>query len=234
MLYMNSTRFGRPVSGSKNACRASWFSNALRSVTSRALMTMPPNRRMVQQVGADRFEVAPGAVLVPAAEVQHRLPGRVGGAGGERRRHPRDVFRVDQVEHTGPGEHIGRVTEHPFEGRAVPEDQAIWPEDRHHVGAVLHQGAEAILALAERRFDLLPGRDVAGNDDQVGVAADAERGQANLDVDTAPIMVEDRRFEVGDGLAVGRAPWICWTICSRSSGTTMSSKLGSISSSSSE
>ncbi len=158
---------------------------------------------MRQQVGADRFKVAPAPIVVAATKVQRCQPARVGGAGGERRHDASDVVWVNEVEQAGVIERVRRVAEDTFEGRAVPEDQAVCPDDRHDVGAVLDQRSEAVLTLAERNLDLLPRGDIAGDQHQVGVGAHPQDSQADFEVDSMTVLMLDRRFEVADGLTSG-------------------------------
>ena len=158
----------------------------------------PADGGMVEQVGADRLQVAPGAVAVEAAEVDGGLGGRVGGADGEGGGHAGRVLGVGEVVEAGAVQGVRRVAEDALDGRAVPEDDAVRPEDGHQVRAVLDERAEPILALAQGGLGLLAGADVAGDDDAVGVSTDAQRGDADLDVDAPAIVVEDRQLVVDD------------------------------------
>src|SRR5206468_13094354 len=54
------------------------------------------------------------------------------------------LFRSQQV--------AGLVAEHALDRRAGVAEHAVFPNDRHDVRRVLDEGAEVLLALAQRRF----------------------------------------------------------------------------------
>ena len=81
----NSARLARPVSGSWNAWWASCSSKALRSLTSRALSTMPCDVLVVEQVRAEHLEAPRAAIAMPQHAVEDLRNGLGRGARSVRR-----------------------------------------------------------------------------------------------------------------------------------------------------
>ena len=145
----NSARLARPVTGSWKAWWASCSSNALRSLTSRPLSTMPrtcsscsrfvwriSNCSVVPSRWRSEHSIACGVAArrrVPSASScsEPRLLGRRARAG-------RSACRATS---------LGRVAEHALDRGALVDDVAVGVEHRDEVARVLHQRAEARLAL---------------------------------------------------------------------------------------
>ena len=141
---------------------------------------------------------------------------------------------MDQIVQAGPGQRIRRVPEDALDRRAVPEDDAVRPENRHQVRAVLHQRAEPILALAQRGLDLLAGLDVPRDDHAVSVRPQPQGGHADLNIDAAAVLVADRRLMVADDVPLRSGLSSRSARAARSSAMTSENSDGSTSSSSSE
>ena len=129
----------------------------------RALLTPPLGdvARVHDQLGgarvgqaglADGLEQPPRAVVRPEPELRGLgTPGTVDGAR-QRLRDGGDVVRVDEVEGIALQQVAGLVAEHALDRRAGVAEHAVFPNDRHDVRRVLDEGAEVLLALAQRRF----------------------------------------------------------------------------------
>ena len=105
-------------------------------------------RRIFQQVGADGLNVTPGAVGVPETVldgVSVRL--RVLQCPLGLLQESRYIFRVNVIEYVGAHGFLGVVAEDLLEGGARVPQGAVGVGDLDDLRGVLHQRAEAALAL---------------------------------------------------------------------------------------
>jgi hypothetical protein len=107
--------------------------------------------RVVEKVGGGHLE-APGRLLVP--EGPHAdLPngGHPWPRLAAREQFPGDVLvvRLDEVQQRAADDLLGRVAEHLLDRGALVADDGIGADHREHVRGVMHQGLEALLALAQ-------------------------------------------------------------------------------------
>ncbi len=89
------------------------------------------------------------------AELSRHVDARLAQRLLEQPYDPRDIIRVDQREGVGADQLVGEVAEDPLDRRTFVEDGPIARQDRDDVRRVLHQGAEAHLAPANRLLGLL-------------------------------------------------------------------------------
>src|SRR5215210_2882192 len=83
--------------------------------------------------------------------------------GQEIPEYPRSLFqiiRVSLVEHVGPDPLVGLVPQNLLHRRTVVDYGAVGLDDGYAIRGVLHQGAEALLASAQRLLGLLAFGDV--------------------------------------------------------------------------
>ena len=158
-----------------------------------------------EQVGGDRLGVQPGAVAVahaPGLGGRHPRPqGRLGHEPG----HPLAVVGVDQAERVAVDQ-VGRVVaEHPPDRLAVVADGAVGVDDADHVGGVLDQRPEPLLAGPHRPLGRLALLDLGG-ERRIGageVLADplAQRqGQGQADDQHHPAQPDQQSLGVGPGV----------------------------------
>ena len=135
------------------------FCMALRSVTSRELITTPRTAGSSSRLFTTCSQVAPGAILVRHPELQGRVKP---GLSGPRRTCPTlDPCRPDvRCRMRWSLSALRAVAHHLLDRRACVADGAVGFEDRDDIGAVLYQGAEALLALYDYSLDLLTLGDV--------------------------------------------------------------------------
>src|SRR5918995_6679162 len=115
----------------------------------------------LDQIGTDRLEPAPGAILMAKAILGQRLTPRVFQALVVGDPHPLQVVGVYVVESVLPEEFFLRVAEHTHYGRALVADYAGDLHHRDEVRRVLGKGPVAFLAVAH------PGEEVSPADGQV-------------------------------------------------------------------
>ena len=121
----NSARLASPVTGSWNAWWVSCSSKALRSLTSRALSTMPPTCSSSMRFVYEDLELARAAVAVHAActRTPAGRPGAGDGGLDEHLQQPRAVALGRRGARSGvPTTSSGVVAEHPLDRRALVVD----------------------------------------------------------------------------------------------------------------
>ena len=130
--------------------------------------------RVVDHVVPGDLDRAPRPVLV----AQPEFHGRVDASARDDVRHGtrgrRGVLGVDERQEVRPGEFIGIVSEHALKGRTGVERAAMGVHNRDHVGGVLHERSEALLALPEGDLGPLAVRDVSEAPDAPAHALFAE------------------------------------------------------------
>ena len=103
----------------------------------------------------DRLDPAPGAIAVAQPEL-----GRAGLLAredrGERLLDVLEVVLVQQRKARPADELLGRPAEHALDRRALVEARAVGGEDRDHVGGVLDQRPEQLLAAAQEGVGPVP------------------------------------------------------------------------------
>ena len=195
---IRSSRFGSPVSGSCSVSSMSSPSAALRSVMSRALVTMPRHGRVLEAVRVDGLEPAPHAALVADTQLGGWLrdvgfeePGDEPVAG-------REVDRVDQVTLVRAFEVLGSITQRrPHRGTAVREHpRGI--ADEHDVSGALGERAEP---LATRVRCTITHRDPTCE-----VRRSGSRRSALVHAGTSPGQAEPQRSSREPLPAFGTAP----------------------------
>jgi hypothetical protein len=111
-----------------------------------------PHARIIQQVVEKEFGVTPGAVLVRHPELEGRVDPRLRPDLGERPSPLLEVIRAHVVEDAFAHQLLGRVARYPLYRGADVAYGAPGVDHRDDVRGVLHQGAEAPLALLKRRL----------------------------------------------------------------------------------
>ena len=146
----NSARFARPVTGSWNAWWVSCSSNALRSLMSRQLSTMPPTcsspSRLVQ-LTSNSCGVPSRCTRVHCSDL--RLLASEGGArrrASAATRSPSDGS--SELVEAPPDHSVGVVAEQPLDRRALVADLAVGTDDGDQVARMADQRAEARLTAA--------------------------------------------------------------------------------------
>ncbi len=108
--------------------------------------------RVVEEVGEDALEVAPGAVLVPHARRHIDAAAGVGHRFREPSHHRVAVLRVDKVKGIEPYKFVQLVAENAGRSRAAVKDGAVGPEQRDGIPAMLDERAKPLLVGAQRRL----------------------------------------------------------------------------------
>jgi hypothetical protein len=100
------------------------------------------NRRIVEPVHRDRFDVAPRAVFVPHAVFRRHRHARAPQDLVERRAHRRDVLGVHQLEGTAAQPLLERVAEQPRRRFARKANRAVRVQHDDRFRAVLDEDLE--------------------------------------------------------------------------------------------
>ena len=124
----------------------------------------PAHARLVEEVGGEDLHEAPRAVPVAHA-VDHRDQGRVRARKPAVEHNARGghIVRMDPRQGASPQQFFRVEAHEPLHGWAHVLDGGIWTEHEHEVRAVLHQGAEAPLAPAQRLHRAPPLRHIQGD-----------------------------------------------------------------------
>src|SRR5689334_7105457 len=115
----------------------------------------------MEQVRRNRLEEPVTAVLVLHARVDGLRGAGPGDRIGEDLPDAVTVVRVKEPKRAPPEVLAFAPAENRLRRRARVDDAPVRVEDRDHVAAVLHEGAEALLALPQRVGGRLPLRDVS-------------------------------------------------------------------------
>ncbi len=120
--------------------------------------------RVVEQVGADRFDEAPRSVGVGEAHFE-AVDVTAVARGVEARGGARPVVGVHEVEHGGADERLRLEAERSLGRGAHVGDEPVAVDDRHDVGGVAHHGPEARLVALQQAVHLRDGLGGAPSDD---------------------------------------------------------------------
>ena len=129
---------------------ASSASTARRSVRSRRLTTIPPIGGLVGEVGAHDLHRDVVAVGVQHPDLERRRSSLVARNSREHLDRAGAVVGVDQVEAVAADEVVERVAEQAGGGRVRPADLDAVVDHEDHVGLLVDEDPEALLALGER------------------------------------------------------------------------------------
>ncbi len=136
--------------------------------------------RDVDEIGADAFHPAPRPVLVAIAEL-HRAGTAAAHQIFERALGGLAVVGVDQLESAAAAQLLRIVSEDTQNRRTEIAQGAVRIDQHDDVRAVLDEGAEARLALAQPRFGLLALGDVEGGAEHGDLAAELDGAARVLD-----------------------------------------------------
>src|SRR5215207_9774009 len=114
-----------------------------------------PHVRVIQQIVDEEFRVAPRTVLARHLELERRVDAGLRQELGEYVPLLLEVLWAYVVEDALAHQVFGVVARHPLDRRADVAYGAVGVDHRDDVGGVLHQGAEALLALMKRSLGLL-------------------------------------------------------------------------------
>ena len=109
----------------------------------------PAHPGLVEQVGPLHLEPSPRAVAVLPAQLDRPRPAPLLEQLGVEGLRALRVPLVDERPPAGPDQPVRLVAEHALDGGAHVPDRAVGLEHQDHVGSVLHEGAEALLARPE-------------------------------------------------------------------------------------
>ena len=144
-IVITSERFWTSARN-RSSLRRSASSAATRSVTSRAGDDDAVDRRVVEQVVADRLEVPPRAVGVTDPHPDRTVDAGLGERLGQDLGDHRLVLRVHELERVETGREALGVAEHLVAECAAVPDRPVRVDQRDRVGGVLHDRAEQLFA----------------------------------------------------------------------------------------